>query len=317
MLKAENVSRHFIIHHNPLVRLGHRDHLIKAVDGVSFELHAGEITGLIGESGSGKTTLAKILVGLYRPTSGRVLYENRDISLLEKTDYRRFRREVQMIFQDPDSTLDPRMTVKALLEEPLRIQHLGDAEQRKQHIKKVMAQVNLAETFLSRYPSELSGGQRQRLAVARALLPGPRVIVADEPLAGLDSIIRTQILKLLLEIKKELGLTYLLVTHDLDMAAAVCNRIAVFYRGQIVEYLDGADFEKKACHPYTEYLKNSPDIVASPATDHDVHHVSVESLEGCSFAAYCPHRTAICTQSMPELREVEAGHGVRCHVVED
>lgn len=158
MLRAENISKHFIIHHNPLVRLGHRDHLIKAVDGVSFELRPGDLTGLIGESGSGKTTLAKTLVGLYQPTSGRIYYENRDISRLEKPEYRRFRREVQMIFQDPDSTLDPRMTVKALLEEPLRIQRLGDAEHRKRQIKEVMGQVNLAESFLGAIPPSFPEG---------------------------------------------------------------------------------------------------------------------------------------------------------------
>jgi peptide/nickel transport system ATP-binding protein len=315
VLKAENVSKHFLIHHNPLVRLGHHDHLIKAVDGVSFELYKGDLTGLIGESGSGKTTLAKTLVGLYRPTSGRVYYENRDISALEKQEYRKFRREVQMIFQDPDSTLDPRMTVKTLLEEPLRIHHLGDGEKRKQQIIQVMSQVNLSESFLSRYPSELSGGQRQRLAVGRALLLGPLVIVADEPLAGLDSIIRTQILGLLLEIKKELGLSYLLVTHDLEMAEAVCNRIAVFNRGQIVEFLDGEGFEKKARHPYTEYLKNGANISPVALVDHDVHHNPLTSFEGCSFVANCPHRTAVCMQSMPELREIDKGHSVRCHVV--
>lgn len=141
------------------------------------------------------------------------------------------------------------------------------------------------------------------------------MIVADEPLAGLDSIIRTQILRLLLEIKKELGLTYLLVTHDLEIAAAVCSRIAVFYKGQIVEYLDGADFEKKACHPYTEYLKNSAELQPSPGVDHDVHHAPIVSSGGCSFAAYCPHRTAVCSQQMPDLKEVEAGHGVRCWVI--
>jgi peptide/nickel transport system ATP-binding protein len=312
MLKAENISKHFVIHHNPLVRLHHRDHLIRAVDGVSLELRPGDLTGLIGESGSGKTTLAKTLVGLYQPTSGCIYYQNRDISGLEKPDYRRFRREVQMIFQDPDSTLDPRMTLKELMEEPLRIQHQGDVQQRKRQIQRTMAQVNLAESFLGRFPSELSGGQRQRLAIARTLLMEPRLIVADEPLAGLDSIIRMQILRLLLEIKKELGLTYLLVTHDLEMAAAVCSRIAVFYRGQIVEFLDGADFENKALHPYTAFLKKGAEDSPPSVSDHDLHHVRTGQSGGCSFAAHCPQRIAICTQQIPELEEIEAGHGVRC-----
>ncbi len=312
MLKAEKVSKNFIIHHHPLIRLGHHDHLIKAVDGVSLELSPGDLTGLIGESGSGKTTLAKTLVGLYRPTSGRILYEKSDISLLEKDKYRQFRREVQMIFQDSDSTLDPRMTAIMLLEEPLKIQKIGNQKQRKEQIKRVMSQVNLAESFFNRYPSELSGGQRQRLAVARALLLNPRVIVADEPLAGLDSIIRMQILRLLLELKKELGLTYLLITHDLEIAAAVCSHIIVFYRGQIVEYLDGSEFEKKACHPYTEYLKKGSEISFSDSGEHDLHHPAAGFPGGCFFAANCPHRTTVCTQDLPELKEIQKGHGVRC-----
>jgi peptide/nickel transport system ATP-binding protein len=316
MLKAENISKYFIVHHNLLARIGHRDHIVKALDGVSLNLKKGEILGLIGESGSGKTTLAKTLVGLYRPTAGSVYYYDADISSLDREKYRSFHREVQILFQDPDSTLDPRMTVKTLLEEPLLIHRVGNARERHHRISQMMEQVNLTKSFLGRYPSELSGGQRQRVAIARVLLLEPQIIVADEPLAGLDSIVGMQILRLLLDLKNKFNLSYLLISHDLNLVNSVCDRMSVICRGKIVETIDGERFDNEACHPYTDFLRG----VVEDKTDellqnHDLHQHHQESSDSCSYVDSCPHRTEICRHKTPLLRDLRAGHSISCHMV--
>ena len=317
MLKAENLSKYFIVHHNPLGRIGHRDHIVKAVDGVSLNLNKAEILGIIGESGSGKTTLAKTLVGLYSPTGGSICYRNADISSLDRERYRSFRREVQIVLQDPDSTLDPRMTVKTLLEEPLRIHRVGNSQERQKRICQAMEQVNLAKSLLGRYPSELSGGQRQRVAIARVLLLEPQIIVADEPLAGLDRIVGMQILRLLLDLKKEFDLSYLLISHDLNVVISVCDRISVIYRGKIVETIDGERFDNEACHPYTDFLRGAfEDSVDKLLQNGDMHQGAPGSSSRCSYVDNCPSRASICSQYEPQLGDLGAGHLVRCHLVQ-
>jgi peptide/nickel transport system ATP-binding protein len=316
MLKAENLCKYFTVRHSPLARIGHHDHVVKAIDGISLHLKNGEILGLIGESGSGKTTLAKTLAGLYHPTGGSVYYHGADIFSLSKEKYRSFRREVQLIFQDPDSTLDPRMTVKAILEEPLLIHRLGDARERDRLIIRVMEQVNLAGSCLGRYPSELSGGQRQRVAISRILLLEPQIIIADEPLAGLDNLVGTQILRLLLDLRKRLSLGYLLISHDLNLVTAVCDRISVIYRGKIVETIDGGRFDKEACHPYTDFLRGIlEDKAEENLQNHDLHQHIGESSDRCPYVEKCPRRTTVCGQIEPLLQGLNAGHSVRCHLV--
>jgi len=316
MLKAENLSKHFILHHNPLSRIGHHDHVVKALDSISLDINPGEITGCIGESGSGKTTLAKTLVGLFWPTGGSVTYQNTDVSTMDKASLREFHRQVQIIFQDPDSTFDPRMTVKSLLEEPLLIHHIGSRHERLKQIARAIEQVNLSDSYLNRYPSELSGGQRQRIAIARALLLNPKIIIADEPLAGLDSIVKIQVLRLILDLKHRLNLGFLLISHDLDLVSAVCDFIHVIYHGKIVESISGADFDTEACHPYTNFLRGiSTDAVDDLLQDHDVHHSVTASASRCPYVDGCVLRTHDCFHHEPALRDLGNGHALRCHVV--
>ncbi len=315
MLEVRNLYRHFVVHHNPLARFRHPDHVIKAVDGVSFTVAPGEVFGIIGESGSGKTTLAKTMLRLSTPTSGSIHYRGRDVLAMDAAEIRQYRREVQPVFQDADSTLDPRQHVGAILEEPLLIHRIGDLAERRQRIRTMLEQVNLSTSFMQRHPSELSGGQRQRVAMARSLLLSPQVLIADEPTSGLDPLVSTQVLALMLRLKQEHGLSLMLISHDLATVAYASDRIAVMHRGRIVELAGGDDFSERAVHPYTRFLLGVETRLPDFPVLEGVHEHIHQTQEECSYLHSCPHHQHRCHHTSATLHEISPGHFVACHSV--
>ena len=315
MLEVRGLSMHFVVRHGPLGRFQHPDHVIKAVDGVSFRVDPGGVFGIVGESGSGKTTLARTILRLCRATAGSVFYGGRSVFDMDAVALKQYRREVQPVFQDADSTLDPRQTVASVLEEPLLIHGLGAAEERRRNIEAVMAHVNLSRALLGRYPSELSGGQRQRVAMGRALLLDPRIIIADEPTSGLDPLVATQLLSLLLRLRRERGLSLVLISHDLDTVAYSADRVGVMYRGRMVEVIGGDSFREGALHPYSRVLLGLESGVAPHVLQEGVHEHEHLLEVGCPYAAYCARHLSRCHSEVPALREVWPGHMVACHAV--
>jgi len=313
MLKVCGLHRHFVVRHNPLARFRHPDHVIRAVDGVSFCVSAREVFGIIGESGSGKTTLARTILRLCTPSAGTVRYRGTDVSQMDAAQLKQYRREVQPVFQDADSTLDPRQHTWAILEEPLLIHGIGDRKERHDRITRVLQQVNLSVSFSQRHPSELSGGQRQRVALARALLLEPALLIADEPTSGLDPLVATQILALLLKLRQEHALTLMLISHDLATVMYAADRIAVMHRGRLVELSDGDCFSAQAIHPYTRFLlgleRHQP---GSPLLE-SIHEHARQPDEGCLYVHECPHALHICHHITPQLNELSPGHYVACH----
>ena len=267
-----------------------RGGVVRAVDGVSFSIAHGETLGLVGESGSGKTTTARCAMRLLEPTSGAVVFDGTDLLSLAPGPLRRVRRRLQMVFQDPDGSLDPRMRVGTIVEEPLRIHRTGPAAHRRERVSELLGMVGLDPSHATRFPHELSGGQRQRVGIARALALSPSLLIADEPVSALDLSVQAQIVNLLLQLQEQLGLAYLLVTHDLRLAHHVCHRIAVMYRGRIVETAAAADVWEAPCHPYTRALLSA---VSTPDPGTAVDRVSFDP------AAFDPGTP---------LREVAPGH---------
>jgi peptide/nickel transport system ATP-binding protein len=295
---------------------------VRAVDDVSFELRAGEILGLVGESGSGKTTLGRLLLRLETPDAGTILLQDgRDIATLRGRELRRFYRDVQMVFQDPYESINPRFTVRDTVIEPLRAQGLGRGRERAGRVAAALDRAGLRppEAFLAKYPHELSGGERQRLAVARALVLEPRLLVADEPVSMLDVSIRAGILNLLRRLSRELGLTILYISHDLSTTRYLCDRIVIMYRGVFVEVGDPERVIDDPKHPYAQALRAAiplPDPAATRAhADPDAEADEAAPDPGaCRYVALCPHAMAVCRERPPVLQEVAPGHQVACHL---
>jgi peptide/nickel transport system ATP-binding protein len=314
MLTVRDLHRHFFFRHNPLARVGHPDHIVRALDGVSFDVNEGEVFGVIGESGSGKTTLARTVLRLCAPTAGTVHFRGSDVFAMEGNALRRFRREVQPVFQDADSTLDPHQHIADILEEPLLIHRHGDATERARRINAILESVNLSPSFMQRHPSELSGGQRRRVAMARALLLEPALLIADEPTSGLDPLVATQMLALLLRLKHERGLTLMLISHDLATVTYASDRIAVMYLGRIVEMAPGDGFEAASIHPYTRFLLGAEARLPDFSPIEGVHEHLHDYEHGCTYLHACPHHLHECHHHAPPLREVAPGHLVACHM---
>ncbi len=297
---------------------------IKAVDGVSFTIERGEVLALVGESGSGKTTTGKAILRLVEPTSGEVWFEGVNVLSLNKKELKEFRRKAQIIFQDPFESLDPRMTIYDIVAEPVKVNKVFDsADEEYNAVAKALEDVRLVppEDFMTRFPHELSGGQRQRVAIARALILRPKFIVADEPVSMLDASIRTQILELMEELRKEYGLTYLFITHDLAQARYTSDRIAVMYLGRIVEIGPSEEVISNPLHPYTKVLISHvpiPDPKAARSREKiDIPGETPSPIDlppGCRFRPRCPFAREECEEE-PPLVEVEPGRWVSCHLI--
>ncbi len=302
---------------------------VRAVDGVTFGLDRGQTLGLVGESGCGKSTTGRALIRLYRPTSGRIIFDGVDLSTLEGAALRAMRRRMQMIFQDPYSSLNPRMTAGGIVGEPLDIHGIGTPVERRERIRELLATVGLNPDFGGRYPHEFSGGQRQRIGVARSLAVNPELIVADEPISALDVSIQAQIINLLERLQDQFNLTYLFIAHDLSVVRHISDRIAVMYLGKIVEVATSRGLNREPLHPYTVALLSAipiPDPVVEGHRRRIILTGDVPSPaappSGCRFHTRCWLRERLgnparCTEQDPPLRELAAGHAVACHFAED
>ena len=289
---------------------------VAAVRGVDLALRRGETFGIVGESGSGKSTLARLLLRLIEPTGGSVRFRGRDLTSLSREDMRRERRHVQMIFQDPFGTLNPRMTIGELIAEPMRAHNIGKPAERRERTLKLLEEVGLPEAALARYPHEFSGGQRQRIAIARALASEPALIVADEPVSALDVSIQAQVLNLLLDLKERHGMTLLFISHDLRVVEFLCDRIAVMYLGEIVEQGDRSAIYREPRHPYTQALFAS--APGRPKTARLAGEIpnAANVPSGCAFRTRCPVAFERCAIERPPLRAIGDGRLAACHRVE-
>ena len=292
------------------------------MDGLSFAIPRGRTLGLVGESGCGKTTTGRALVGLYPPTGGKVFFRGQDTKTLDRRGRSEFTRHAQMIFQDPYSSLNPRMTVGDIVGEGIDIHRLFTGKQRMDRIYELLSLVGLDRSHADRFPHEFSGGQRQRIGIARSLAVEPDFIVCDEPISALDVSIQSQIVNLLMGLQNRLGLTYLFISHDLSMVKYICERVAVMYLGVMVESASSDGFYENPLHPYTKALLSAIPI-ADPAKERTRKRIlltgdvpsPVDPPPGCRFAQRCPLAVPRCREQAPELKEVQPGHSVACHLV--
>lgn len=318
LLVVDGLKMHFPAHKG----LGKSKTFVKAVNNVSFEVNAGETFGLVGESGCGKTTVGRCVIRVYEPTGGSVIYDGKNISSLKEKDLYKYRREMQMIFQDPYSSLDPRQSVSSIIKEAIVAgPDKWSNEALEARTDELLELVELDVSMKNRYPHEMSGGQRQRLGIARALACNPKLIVCDEPVSALDVSIQAQIINLFIRLQKQLGLTYIFIAHDLAVVRHISDRIAVMYLGRIVEITDADELYIKPMHPYTQAL-----LSAVPLTDYYVEKgrerimlqgevpSPINTPTGCPFHPRCIYASDKCRTETPELIEVEQGHSVACHM---
>ncbi len=323
LLEVRDLAKHFYMRQGFLGRGGG---LVKAVDGVSFQITRGETLGLVGESGSGKTTAGRTILRAYDPTSGEVIFRLSDekavdLAKLSKEELRAFRRHAQMIFQDPYASLNPRMTVRDIIAEPLVAGGVAQGAEVDDRVRETARRCQLSLEHLRRYPHAFSGGQRQRIGIARALVVQPEFVVCDEPVSALDVSIQAQILNLLMDMQQELGLTYLFVAHDLSVVEHVSDRVAVMYLGRIVELAPTADLFYQPLHPYTEALMSAipaldPDEVMQPKILEGEIPSPANPPPGCHFHPRCQYAKDICKAQAPEWREIHPGRFAACHFAE-
>ncbi|MFM8321186.1 MAG: ABC transporter ATP-binding protein [Chloroflexota bacterium] len=321
LVQVRNLKKYFPIRKGILIQKHAGD--IKAVDDVSFDIYPGETLGLVGETGCGKTTVGRTMLRLYEPTAGSILFDGVDLARLGEGDLRRARSRMQMIFQDPYASLNPRMTVGSIVAAPLDVHGVPNKGSKRERIDELLKIVGLNPDFVNRYPHEFSGGQRQRIGIARALAVSPDLIVCDEPISSLDVSIQAQVVNLLEELQDRLGLAYLFIAHDLSMVRHISDRMAVMYLGKVMELADRDEIYHKPLHPYTQALMS-----AVPVPDPDVakkrNRIILEGdipspanpPVGCNFNTRCPFAKEVCFQEDPAYREIQPRHWVACHFAE-
>lgn len=315
LLSVKNLKKHFPITGGIFSQVVGQ---VRAVDGVSFEVDTGETLGLVGESGCGKTTTGRAVLRLVEPTAGRVEFEGKNILEFSAGEMRKVRRQMQIIFQDPFGSLNPRMSVRDIIQEPLIIHGQGNRSQREQRVKELLDVVGLASYHMQRFPHEFSGGQRQRIGIARALALKPKLIVADEPVSALDVSIQSQILNLLEDLQQEFGLTYLFIAHGLNVIRHISDRVAVMYLGVMVEMADSLEIYQRPLHPYTEALFSAipipnPELQRSRMVLPGDVPSPVHPPSGCRFHTRCPIAQDRCRTDVPQWKESKPGHFVACH----
>jgi peptide/nickel transport system ATP-binding protein len=316
LLSVKDLKKHFY--------MGKKE-ILKAVDGISLDIYKGETFGLVGESGCGKSTAGRTMIGLYDRTDGKVIFNGKDVHTLSEKERFQFHKQMQMIFQDPYASLNPRSTVKEIISEPMEVHGLyPDKKERLERIYQLLEDVGLNRDHANRYPHEFSGGQRQRIGIARALALDPDFIIADEPISALDVSVQAQVVNLLKRLQKEKGLTYLFIAHDLSMVKQISNRIGVMYLGHIVELTASNQLYKKPLHPYTQAL-----LSAIPIPDPDIEDKReriilqgelpspMDPPSGCVFRTRCPHAMEVCAQQKPVWQEIDTDHFVACHLYND
>ncbi len=316
--KAQLVSVKNLVKHFPVEK---SDDVVRAVDDVSFDILAGETLGLVGESGCGKSTVGRCILRLYEPTSGEIFFENKNIVGLPNNELQKLRREMQIIFQDPYASLNPRLTIQSIVSEPLKIHGIGNKTELKERVADLLTKVGLDPAYMKRYPHEFSGGQRQRIGIARALALNPKLIIADEPVSALDVSVQAQVVNLLQDLQSEFGLTYLFISHGLAVVEHISNRVAVMYLGKIVEIADARTLYENPLHPYTKAL-----LSAIPIPDPKQKRerivlqgdvpTPINPPSGCRFRTRCPWAIDDCARVVPELREIQPGHFAACIRVE-
>jgi oligopeptide transport system ATP-binding protein len=313
LIEVKNLKKYFNVGNNAV---------LKAVDNVSFAIKEGETLGLVGESGCGKSTTGRTIIRLYEATGGEVIFDGKNVHKLNKAEQKEFTKQAQMIFQDPYASLNPRMTVGDIVGEGIDIHSLYTGKERTERIYNLLNTVGLNKEHANRFPHEFSGGQRQRIGIARSLAIEPKFIVCDEPISALDVSIQAQVVNLLINLQRDMGLTYLFIAHDLSMVKHISDRVGVMYLGTVVEMASSAELYKNPLHPYTQALMSAIPI-ADPEVERSRQRILLEGdvpspinpAPGCRFKGRCRYAKDICGQEMPEFREVAPDHFVACHIV--